>query len=245
MSDSKKLEAMREGGKILAQILEELKVRTQVGTQTSEINEWANRLCLKHKVKPSFLNYGGFPASICVSINDEVVHGLPGNRKVEDGDLVSLDFGVHHKGYHTDSAISFIVGNGTNVADNLLKITKSALFEGISQAKVGNKIGDIGAAIEKYVSKHHFGIVRVLVGHGIGKEVHEDPLIPNFGKGGQGETLVEGMTLAIEPMITGGNYEVFLAEDGWTYKTKDCCLAAHFEHTIYVDKNGPIILTEN
>lgn len=244
MPNDKKLKAMQEGGKILALILEELKKRTVIGTKTSEIDDWAKRLCLKYKVKPSFLNYDGYPAAICISVNDEIVHGIPGERVIENGDLVSLDFGVKHDGYHTDSAISFIVGTGTQIAEKLLVVTKESLMIGIKEAKVGNHIGDIGAAIERYVNKSHFGIVRVLVGHGIGRNVHEEPLIPNFGRGGEGPEIKEGMTLAIEPMITGSSYEVCLADDGWTYKTMDQSLAAHFEHTIYVSKEGPIILTK-
>jgi methionyl aminopeptidase len=235
---------MKEGGHILATILTEIKKKTEPGTQTKELDDLAKRLCLKYKVKPSFLNYEGYPAAICVSVNDEVVHGLPGKYIIKEGDLVSLDFGVLHKGYNTDSAITFGVGNITTVADKLIKVTKSALDKGISAAVVGGRIGDIGAAVQKEVEKNGFGVVRVLVGHGVGKEIHENPLIPNFGETGTGPEVIEGMTLAIEPMVTGGNYEVYQAEDGWTYVTKDSSLSCHFEHTIYIGEKGPIILTK-
>jgi methionyl aminopeptidase len=235
---------MKEGGHILATILTEIKKKTEPGTQTKELDDLAKRLCLKYKVKPSFLNYEGYPAAICVSVNDEVVHGLPGKYIIKEGDLVSLDFGVLHKGYNTDSAITFGVGNITTVADKLIKVTKSALDKGISAAVVGGRIGDIGAAVQQEVEKNGFGVVRVLVGHGVGKEIHENPLIPNFGETGTGPEIIEGMTLAIEPMVTGGNYEVYQAEDGWTYVTKDSSLSCHFEHTIYIAEKGPIILTK-
>lgn len=228
----------------MATILTEIKKKTEPGTQTKELDDLAKRLCLKYKVKPSFLNYEGYPAAICVSVNDEVVHGLPGKYIIKEGDLVSLDFGVLHKGYNTDSAITFGVGNITTVADKLIKVTKSALDKGISAAVVGGRIGDIGAAVQKEVEKNGFGVVRVLVGHGVGKEIHENPLIPNFGETGTGPEVIEGMTLAIEPMVTGGNYEVYQAEDGWTYVTKDSSLSCHFEHTIYIGEKGPIILTK-
>lgn len=244
MQKTDKLKAMREGGQILAKILEEIKDRVEPGTQTKQIDDWARRFCLKYNVRPSFLNYEGYPAAICVSLNDEVVHGIPSSKIIQEGDVVSLDFGVYHKGYHTDAAISFGVGTITNVAARLIDVTRESLKLGIAQVKPGNHIGDIGAAIQKYAESEGFGVVRTLVGHGVGDYIHEDPLIPNFGLPGEGPEIKEGDFYAIEPMVTGGNYAVFLDRDGWTYKTKDCSLAAHFEHTIYVSKNGAEILTK-
>jgi methionyl aminopeptidase len=239
-----KLKAMQEGGKILAQILEELKDKTKPGITKREIDEMARRLCLKYKVKPSFLNYEGFPGAVCVSFNNELVHGCPSEDRVKEGDIVSLDFGVYHNGFHTDSAITFPVGEISDGAKNLLEVTEKSLYAGIDSVRVGGHIGDIGEAVQKFVESRGFGVVRSLVGHGISKEVHEQPMVPNFGHRGEGPVLKEGMTIAIEPMVTAGDYEVVQGEDGWTYETKDNSLCAHFEHTIYISKDGPIILTK-
>jgi methionyl aminopeptidase len=190
------------------------------------------------------LNYDGFPGAICISVNNELVHGAPSEAKIKEGDIVSLDFGVFHDGYHTDAAITFPVGDITDQTKNLLEVTEKSLYIGIDQAKPGNHIGDIGSAIQKYVESRGFGVVRSLVGHGISKEVHEQPMVPNFGQKGEGPVIKEGMTIAIEPMITIGDYEVVQAADGWTFETKDSSLCAHFEHTIYIDRDGPIILTK-
>lgn len=244
MTSDKKLEAMRQGGKILATILQEIKEKVEIGTKTSEINDLANRLCLKYGVKPSFLNYGGYPASICVSVNDEVVHGIPGEYSIKNGDIVSLDFGVQLAGYHTDSAISFGVGNISAEAHRLLTTTKQSLMRGIEAARPGSNIGSIGYEVQKYVEAHGFGVVRTLVGHAIGKNVHEEPYIPNFGLTTDGPKIKAGTALAIEPMVTTGNHEVVLGDDGWTYKTKDGKLSAHFEHTVWIHPDGPEILTQ-
>jgi methionyl aminopeptidase len=239
-----KLEAMRHGGKILAQILSDLKDSTKPGTTKKELDDLSKRLCLKYGVKPSFLNYGGFPGALCVSVNHELVHGLPDESVITEGDLVSLDFGVNYKGYHTDSALTFAVSEVPVKAKELMRVAEDSLYVGIDQAKVGNHVGDIGAAIQKYVEDRGFGIVRSLVGHGIGKDVHEEPMVPNFGEKGQGPILKEGMTIAIEPMITAGHFEVVQSKDGWTFETKDESLCAHFEHTIYISSDGPEILTK-
>jgi methionyl aminopeptidase len=235
---------MRQGGKILATILHDIKKKTVVGMTTGEINDLANRLCLKYGVKPSFLGYGGYPASICVSINDEVVHGIPGDYAIKNGDIVSLDFGVHLAGYHTDSAISFGVGNISAEAHRLLTVTEGSLMRGIEAARPGNHVGAIGHEVQKYVEAHGFGVVRTLVGHAIGKQVHEEPFIPNFGNSGDGPKIQAGKALAIEPMVTTGSYEVDLSDDGWTYCTRDGNLSAHFEHTVWIHEDGPEILTQ-
>ncbi len=240
---NEKLQAMQEGGHILALILAELKEKTQVGLRTKEIDEYAKRLFLKYKVRPSFLGYESYPAAVCISINDEVVHGIPSERAIKTGDIVSLDIGVYHKGYHTDAAISFVIGEVDSKIKQLLATTQKALEFGIAEAKVGNHIGDIGNAIQNYAEKAGFSVIRALVGHGVGREIHEEPMVPNFGQKGVGPSLKEGMTLAIEPMISLGGYEVFQADDGWTYKTTDGSLVAHFEHSIYITDSSPIILT--
>ncbi len=244
MTENSKLIAMRQGGKILAQILTDIKKKVTVGMRTSEINDLANRLCLKYGVKPAFLHYGGYPASICVSVNDEVVHGIPGEYMIKDGDIVSLDFGVELGGYNTDSAISFGVGNISAEAHRLLTATEQALYRGIEAAHPGNHIGAIGYEVQRYAESHGFGVVRTLVGHAIGKQVHEEPYIPNFGRPSDGPKIKEDTALAIEPMITTGSYEVVQADDGWTYLTEDGSLSAHFEHTVWIHPDGPEILTQ-
>jgi methionyl aminopeptidase len=244
MTENNQLVAMRQSGKILSTILNDIRKKTTVGTKTSEINEMANRMCLKHRVKPSFLGYGGYPASICVSVNDEVVHGIPGDYEIRDGDIVSLDFGVEFGGFHTDSAITFGVGNISAEAHRLITVTENSLEKGIEAAKPGNNVGAIGHAVQSYVESHGFGVVRTLVGHAIGAKVHEEPFIPNFGKPGDGPKIQLNKALAIEPMVTTGNHDVILDNDGWTYKTKDGKLSAHFEHTIWVHEDGPEILTQ-
>ncbi len=244
MSKQDKLEAMRAGGQILAQILQEIKEKTYVGMETGEMDDLARRLCLKHRVKPSFLNYEGYPAAICVSINDEVVHGIPGKRKVKSGDLVSLDFGVEYGGYHTDSAITFGVGNISAEAHRLMAVTENSLLAGINKARMGKHIGNIGHAVQKQVEGGGFGVVRALVGHAIGKRVHEEPYIPNYGNETDGPFIEADTALAIEPMVTVGSYEVVVDDDGWTYRTSDGSLSAHFEHTVWIHPEGPEILTK-
>jgi methionyl aminopeptidase len=238
-----KIIAMRQGGKILATILHDIKGKVVIGMKTSEINDLANRMCLKHGVKPSFLGYGGYPATVCISVNDEVVHGIPGSYEIADGDIVSLDLGVQLGGFHTDAAISFGVGNISAEAHRLLTVTEQSLMRAIEKARAGDNVGAIGHEVQKYSESHGFSVVRTLVGHAIGKNVHEEPYIPNFGSPSDGPKIRVDSALAIEPMITTGTYEVFLDKDGWTYKTRDGSLSAHFEHTIWVHPDGPEILT--
>lgn len=242
-ASNEKLIAMRQGGKILAKVLLEIKGKVGVGTKTSEINDLANRLCLKYKVKPSFLNYKGYPAAICVSINDEIVHGIPGDYVINNGDIVSLDFGVFLAGYHTDAAISFGVGNISAEAHRLLSTTERSLQIGLEKARAGKNVGVIGHEIQKFVESNGFSVVRTLVGHAVGKSIHEEPYIPNFGSPSDGPKIKENVALAIEPMVTNGSYDVTLDGDGWTYRTSDGSLSAHFEHTVWIHPDGPEILT--
>lgn len=244
LKTKEEIKTMHDGGKILAKILRELSDSVRPGISTKAIEKLANELILFYGVKAAFLNYHGYPSSICISINDEVVHGLPSNRILEEGDLVSLDFGIKYDDFYLDSAVSLSVGENENPKiKKILEVTKKAMEKGIEKAMPGNYIGDIGYAIQSFVEKEDLSVIRDLVGHGIGKDLHEEPQVPNFGKKGQGPELVEGMVFAIEPMISVGDWRVILGEDKFTYKTKDGSLAAHFEHTVAVTEKGPIVLT--
>lgn len=247
----KEIEVMAKGGKILREILQKLAELVCPGLTTEEIDKlarelvlsWANKLP-EAKINSSFCGYRGFPGFVCISINDEVVHGIPSSSRIlNEGDIVGLDFGVVYKDFHTDSAITVPVGQISKSAEKLLRVTQESLELGIQESLIGNTIGDIGYAVQKHAEKNGFGIVKELVGHGVGRKLHEEPYVPNYGKQGEGETLKEGMTIAIEPMITAGKPAVEVAGDKWTYKTKDGSLAAHFEHTIAITKEGPKVLT--
>jgi methionyl aminopeptidase len=242
---------MREGGKILVEILEQLAVAVQPGISTFDLEKLARKFVSFYKVKPSFLGYQDFPAALCTSVNDEVVHGVPSvTRILKKDDIISLDMGVLYRGFNVDSALTVPVLGGLAreqwAKDNpelnkLIETTKAALNAGIEQAKVGNRLGKISNAIQGVVEKEGFSVIREMVGHGVGRELHEEPQIPNYGQSGEGPVLEEGMVLAIEPMVSAGDWH--LAQDGLTYKTKDGSPAAHFEHTVAVTKNGPLVLT--
>jgi methionyl aminopeptidase len=238
------MENMRAGGKILAQTFREVKNYANVGVTTQYLNDIAHKYIIKKGASPSFLGYNGFPCSICVSVNEEVVHGIPSMRILKDGDILSVDIGVYYEGVHTDMALTIPIGIVDKSSLELINITKKSLFNAIAVAKPGNTIGDIGFAVQNTVEKRGFSIVRDYVGHGIGKELHEHPQIPNFGIPKQGVKLVQGMTLAIEPMVNIGKYYVRVKDDGWTVVTQDMKRSAHFEHTVLVTKNGGEILTK-
>ena len=235
---------MREAGRILAKVHEELG-RTRVpGMSTKEIDRMCEDMIRSHGCVPSFLNYQGFPASVCISINDEVVHGIPDkHRYLEEGDIVSLDTGVIWKGYQSDAARTHMIGEVSGEARKLVEVTRQSFFEGIKYAKAGNHLNDISKAIQEYAESFGFGVVRDLVGHGIGTEMHEAPEIPNFAQRRKGIRLVAGMTLAIEPMITAGRYDVVWEDDGWTVVTEDGSLASHYENTILITDGEPEILS--
>lgn len=238
---------MREGGKMLASILKELTKAAKPGVTTKYLDELARELVFKFGAKSSFLSYRGYPAVLCVSVNEGIVHGVPSERKLEKGDVVKLDMGVFWKGLHTDSAITLIVGNVEDAppqAGELVRVTKESLDLGIRQARVGKTVGDIGFAIQNHVEKNGFNVVRDLVGHGVGRELHEEPQVPNYGKPGTGQKLVEGMVIAIEPMVVTGDWRTKEGPDGFVFQTKDGGLASHFEHTVAVTKDGPTILTQ-
>ena len=238
------LELMREAGKILAKVHEQLGNELRPGMSTYEIDRIGEEMIRSFGCEPSFKNYCGYPASVCVSIDEEVVHGIPSKEKfIQEGDIVSLDAGLIYKGYHSDAARTHAVGQISPEAQKLLDVTKQSFFEGIKQAKAGNHLFDISAAIDDYVSGFGYGIVQDLVGHGIGTELHEDPQIPNFRQKRRGIILVPGMTLAIEPMVNMGTWKVRWLDDEWTVISEDHSLAAHYENTILITDGEPEILT--
>lgn len=213
------------------------------GITTKNLDQAAENYIKSQNAYPSFKNYEGFPASICASINDQVVHGIPGNYQLKDGDLLKIDIGVNYQGYHSDSAVTHIIGETTSEIKILVNETKTALYKGIEQVKPGNTIGDIAFAIESHAKKHRLGVIKELVGHGVGQKLHEDPNVPNYGKPHQGIVLKPGMTLAIEPMLNLGGPDIIMSADGWTIKTLDQLPSAHFEHTVLVTDSGYEILT--
>ncbi len=241
----REIEAMRTSGHMLATVLQSLKTKVAAGISTKELADSARRELQKLGGTPAFLGYHGFPDVLCVSVNDEVVHGIPGTTRIlRAGDIVGLDFGVAYEGMITDSAISVIVGNtGDTRLKQLLRDTEVSLQAGIAAVRDGATVGDVSAAIQAVLDKGRYGIVRDLVGHGVGHELHEEPNIPNYGKAGRGPVLKAGMTVAIEPMATLGGYQVVLEPDQWTIKTRDGSVAAHFEHTVLVTKTGAEVLT--
>lgn len=240
----REIEFMKIAGEIVGKTHHHLEKYIKPGITTKELDRLAEEFIIKSGATPSFKNLYGFPGSICISINEEVVHGIPGGRKLKNGDIVTLDIGACYKGYHGDSAWTYAVGNISEEKAELMKQTEEALFEGLSVIKDGAHVGDIGAAIEAYALKHNLGVVKELTGHGIGSSVHEDPDVPNYGKKGTGPVLKEGMTIAVEPMLNYGTADVFMLDDDWTIITADELPSAHFEHTVLVTKDGYIILTK-
>lgn len=240
----REIELMREAGRILAKTHEELAKNLRPGMSTWDIDHMGEEIIRSYGCIPSFKNYNGYPASICVSVNDEVVHGIPHKEHfLDEGDIVSLDAGVIYKGYHSDAARTYGIGRIDDDAKKLIEVTRQSFFEGIKFAKAGNHLNDISVAIQKYAESFGFGVVRDLVGHGIGSHLHEDPEIPNFARKRKGILLQPGMTLAIEPMITEGSYEVVWLDDDWTVMTEDGGWAAHYENTILITENEPEILS--
>lgn len=235
---------MKESGRIVARTLRLVAETIAPGRTPAQLNELAEKLIREEGGVPSFLGYRGFPAAACISVNNVVVHGIPTDIPLQEGDIISLDFGVVKDGWHADGAWTFPVGQISTQAQKLLNVTRESLNQGIAKAKPGNTIGDIGHAVQKYVESHGFGVVRELVGHGIGQKLHDEPHnVPMFGKPGKGDRLREGMCICIEPMINEGTHKVNTLNDGWSVVTADDKLSAHFEHTIAITKNGPVILT--
>ncbi len=241
---AREIELMREAGRLLEKVHDELADFVKPGISTLDIDRFGEKLIRSLGCTPNFLNYNGYPASICVSVNDEVVHGIPKkNRILQEGDIVSLDAGLIYKGYHSDAARTHAVGNISPEAQQLINVTRESFFEGIKYAKAGNHLHDISAAIGNYAGQFGYGVVRDLVGHGIGTHLHEDPQIPNFPQKRRGIRLIPGMTLAIEPMINQGRADVEWLDDDWTVVTQDGSLSAHYENTILITEDEPEILT--
>ena len=236
---------MRDAGKIVAMAHQEIADAVAVGVSTQMLDQIAEDFIVSQGATPSFKGYGGFPASICTSVNEVVVHGIPSSLKIlEDGDIISVDIGAVINGYHGDAAMTHPVGDISAQSQTLLKVTEESLYKGIDQAVIGNRLSDISYAIQSYVESNQFSVVRRFCGHGIGRAMHEEPQIPNFGRPGHGPRLKAGICLAIEPMVNMGTFEVTVLEDKWTTVTKDAALSAHFEHSVVVTEEGPLILTE-
>lgn len=243
IKSGEELVLMRKAGSIVADVIEELKNALKPGITTKYLDALANDLIKSFGCESAFFNYKGYPGNICTSLNSVVVHGIPDSTKLKEGDIISLDVGVKYKGYFSDAAATFGVGKISRLAEKLIEATEKSLYHGIDKAVAGNRLCDISSAVQQYVESCGFNVVRSFVGHGIGQKMHEEPEIPNFGKAGTGPKLENGMTLAIEPMVNAGTFEVEILDDGWTAVTKDGSLSAHFEHTILVGKERAEILT--
>ncbi len=244
LKSDRELDQMRKAGTVVAQILKEMVAMAAPGVTTGELDRFAESRCKDFKVLPAFKGYHGFPATVCISVNDEIVHGIPSPKRVlKAGDIVGLDFGVSYEGWFGDSARTVAVGEISSEARALLDVTEESLRRGIEQCREGNRLFDIGHAIQNYVEGYGYGVVREFVGHGIGRALHEEPQVPNYGPKGKGLLLKAGMVLAIEPMINAGSHKVKVLKDGWTAVTQDRSLSAHFEHTVAITSKGPEVLT--
>ena len=244
LKTSRELKLMRNAGRIAARALKLAGESVEPGISTFEIDSIVKKYIESQGATPSFLGYGGFPASSCISVNNVVIHGIPSKSCIlKSGDIVSIDVGAFFEGFHGDNAYTFPCGDISKEAQGLIDATRQSLFEGISQARVGNRIGDVSSAVQRYVEARSYSVVRDFVGHGVGAKLHEDPSVPNYGNEGRGIRLAAGMTIAIEPMINIGTYEVKVLDDEWTTITKDGKLSAHFEHSVAITKDGPVILT--
>ena len=243
LKSKREIELLKQAGHIVYMTHQYLKPYIKPGIKTIELEHLAESFIRKNNATPSFKGYEGFPYTLCISINDEVVHGFPSERKLKEGDIISIDIGACYKGYHGDSAWTYPVGKISKENEYLLEHTKKALYEGIKQAKVGARIGDISHAIEEYATLHNLGVVKELVGHGVGTTVHEAPDVPNYGKANTGPKIKEGLVIAIEPMLTLGSPDIFIEDNDWTIVTEDGSLSAHFEHTIAITADGVEILT--
>lgn len=243
LKTGRELKIMKEACRISAGALQVIGKAIEPGVTTAELDRMAEAYIRKEGGEPNFKNYEGYPATACISINNEVIHGIPGSRKIVAGDIVSVDLGAKFNGYHGDNAATFACGDVSEEAKRLMDTTRESLYEGIQAACAGNRIGDIGAAVQRYVEARGFSVVRQFVGHGVGTQLHEAPEVPNFGSPGRGIRLLPGMTIAIEPMVNVGNAAVEVLPDGWTVITKDGSLSAHFEHTVAVTPDGPQIMT--
>ena len=243
LKSPEEIQKMRVNNLLVAEILEELRGAIRPGVTTLELERYCEELTRRRGAKPAFKGYRGYPFSLCTSVNEEVVHGMPSDRKLKEGDILSLDFGVYHQGFYGDAAVTVAVGQVSEEARRLMRVTEEALYRAISQARAGNRLGDISAAVQSHVEAAGFSVVRDLVGHGIGRSLHEEPQVPNYGRAGRGIELRPGMVLAIEPMVNAGGYPVRVLPDGWTVVTADGRLSAHFEHSVAILDNGPCVLS--
>ena len=239
----REINLIAQSNRIVSETLDLMSSNVRPGIKTSELDKLAEEFIVSHGARPAFKGYMGFPSTLCISIDDEVVHGIPNGKVLEEGQIVSIDCGVEKNGYYGDSARTFAVGKIDSKKQNLMNVTQESLMRGIDAAREGNYVSDIGHAVQTYVESHGYSVVRDLVGHGIGTELHEEPQVPNYGKPKQGHRLKTGMCIAIEPMINAGSKEIITENDGWTVKTKDGSTSAHFEHTIAITKDGPKILS--
>ncbi|MFQ5682861.1 MAG: type I methionyl aminopeptidase [Candidatus Binatia bacterium] len=248
LKSNREIEILRRANLIVAEILRELETKVAPGVTTSHLDALAEELTYKKKARPAFKGYvvadKVYPSTLCASVNEEIVHGVPSDRVLQEGDVVGLDFGVIHEGFYGDSAITVGVGKVTEEAQCLMRVTEQALYKGIDQLEEGKRLGDLSSVIQHTAESAGFSVVRVFVGHGIGRKLHEDPPVPNYGDADRGLRLREGMVLAVEPMFNAGGYEVEIKEDGWTAVTKDGSLSAHFEHSVAITKDGPYILSK-
>ena len=243
VKSEREIELMRRAGKITAAARAVARDMVKPGVTTQQIDKAVHRFITEQGAIPSFLHYNGYPASVCVSVNDEIIHGIPGKRVLKEGDIVSVDVGATWGGFTGDCAATFACGAISPTAQKLITVTEQSFYEGIKFARQGNRISDIGHAVQTYVESHGFGVVRAFVGHGVGEKMHEEPEVPNFGSPGRGPRMVKGMTLAVEPMVTQGTYDVRVLKDGWTTVTADGKLAAHYENSILITDGEPEILT--
>ena len=244
LKTDEEIEILRENNLLVSRTLAEVGKNIRPGVTTRELNRIAEEFIRANGAEPAFLGYQGYPASVCISVNEQVVHGIPGDRVINEGDIVSVDVGTFLKGFVGDSAYTFAVGEVSTEARRLLEVTKEALYKGTAQTKVGNRVGDISAAVQEYAESNGYGVVRELVGHGLGRKMHESPEVPNFGARGRGPLLKEGMVICIEPMINMGTKAVVFERDGWTVRTKDRKPSAHFEFAVAIRRGGPDILTD-
>lgn len=243
VKSSREIELMRQAGKITAAARSIARDMVAPGVTTQEIDKEVYKFITKSGAVPSFLNYAGFPASACISVNDEIIHGIPGKRRIEEGDIVSLDVGAKYKGFHGDCAGSFIAGTGSEEAKRLIDVTRQSFFEGIKFARQGYRVSDISHAIQQYVESFGYSVVREYVGHGVGSQLHEAPEVPNYGQPGRGPRLIKGMTIAIEPMVNAGDVGIRVLDNDWTVVTQDGSLSAHYENTVLITDGEPEILT--
>lgn len=244
IKNEREIEAMKEACRISAGALKLAGEAVEPGVTTAEIDKLAYDYIKSQGAEPNFLGYGGFPGTACISINNEVIHGIPGHRKIKNGDIVSIDLGAKIGGYNGDNAATFAAGDVSKEAKRLMEATEQSLYEGIKKAVAGNRIGDISHAVQQYVEARGYSVVREYVGHGVGASLHEEPEVPNFGRPSHGPRLIPGMTLAIEPMVNLGEPEVRVLKDKWTVVTRDGSLSAHFEHSVLITSDGPVILTQ-